>query len=120
VAGLVALVVVGLSPFMSGAEKRIVGGHADEAGVSSERPEGRRGQHAAGEHAAGEHQGQHIRGRNTLREAAEYLGMEVPELLERLGLPPDTEPDQRVGRLLRDHGMSMDDLRALGRGPEQQ
>lgn len=56
-----------------------------------------------------------IRGFMTLEEVATQSGVPVSEILESLGLPPDTAPSEQVGRLLRAHELDMSDLRrALG------
>lgn len=56
-----------------------------------------------------------IQGSMTLEQVASRSGVPVPELLDRLNLPPDTAPTEQVGRLLRSHGLEMQNLRqALG------
>ena len=52
----------------------------------------------------------------TLEEVASQSGVPVSEILQRLGLPPDTAPSEQVGRLLRTHGLDMSKLRqAVGK-----
>jgi hypothetical protein len=45
----------------------------------------------------GHGEGQHIRGRTTLAEAAEYAGVPLARLLTELGLPADTPPTDHLG-----------------------
>lgn len=52
-----------------------------------------------------------IRGFMTLEQVARQSGVPVSEILERLGLPPDTAPSEQVGRLLRARGVDMSKLR---------
>jgi hypothetical protein len=52
-----------------------------------------------------------IRGSMTLDEIARETGTTVAFLIEELHLPSDTDPNARAGRLLRDHGLQMSDLR---------
>jgi hypothetical protein len=54
-----------------------------------------------------------IRGFMTLEDVASQSGVHVSEILERLGLPPDSAPSEQVGRLLKAHGMDMSDLRLV-------
>jgi len=57
-----------------------------------------------------------IRGFMTLEEVASQSGVPVSDILQRLGLPPDTTPSEQVGRLLRTHGLDMSKLRqAVGK-----
>jgi hypothetical protein len=52
-----------------------------------------------------------IHGSMTLAEAAATERMTVAELIAVIGLPADVSSDERIGRLLRRHGMQMSDLR---------
>jgi hypothetical protein len=52
-----------------------------------------------------------IRGSMTLGEVAKTHGVTTEALKARLGLPADIADDQRLGRLGREHGLSMDDVR---------
>ena len=47
----------------------------------------------------------------TLREVAEQYELPVSLLVERLDLPADVSPDERLGRLRQQHGFSMSDVR---------
>jgi len=48
-----------------------------------------------------------IRGAMTLEEVSEQTGLPVAELLAALQWPEDTPPQERLGRLCREHGMEM-------------
>jgi hypothetical protein len=65
-----------------------------------------------------------LRGSMTLAEVAEVTGVSVEIVIATAGLPPETSPDARVGRTLRDHGSDMDQLRAalasLADGPMEE
>lgn len=50
-------------------------------------------------------------GSMTLAEAAAAEGIELPRLIEALGLPPDTPPEARLGRLGRQYGFTMEKVR---------
>lgn len=52
-----------------------------------------------------------LRGSMAVAEFAEKAGLSIPELLRKLGLPEDTLPDERMGRLLRQHNMTMNEAR---------
>jgi hypothetical protein len=52
-----------------------------------------------------------IRGSMTLTEVAEAANLSVAQVLEELDLPPDVSPNERIGRLLRQHGLEMSDSR---------
>ena len=61
---------------------------------------------------------QQIRGSMTLQEIAAQSGKPVSQIVEALGLPRDTDQSEKVGRLLRDQGMQMSDMRkVLGDSP---
>ena len=85
------------------------------AGVAQEHEPKPRGEHARGKHAEGEHaHGEHdIRGKNTLAEAAAAAGVPVARLITELKLPANTDPNERLGHLRREHGFIMEDVRAL-------
>jgi hypothetical protein len=52
-----------------------------------------------------------IRGSMTLREAAEVMGMPVEDLSAKLSLPEHVSPDERLGRLAREYGFTMPEVR---------
>lgn len=52
-----------------------------------------------------------LRGSMTVQEVAEAGNMTVGELLDRLKLPADTAKDERIGRVLRRHGLQMHEVR---------
>ncbi|MBN1346817.1 MAG: DUF4405 domain-containing protein [Phycisphaerae bacterium] len=56
---------------------------------------------------------QSIRGSSTLAEAARAMGMSVDELRRRLGVPASVSAEERIGRLGRQYGFSVPDVRAL-------
>ncbi len=89
------------------------GRHADHAQLASQ-PDTAVPQ-AAHVHAdatnAHDHDIPPVRGSMTLREAAATSGMAVDRLKTALGLPSDTPADERLGRLKRQHGFEMTDVR---------
>jgi hypothetical protein len=56
---------------------------------------------------------QSIRGSMTLQEISASSGMPVSEIVTKLGLPRDVDPNESAGRLLREHGLQMNDLRQV-------
>jgi hypothetical protein len=52
-----------------------------------------------------------IRGNMTLQEVEDSFGVPVGLLLEKLGLPEDTAPDERLGRLRRQFDFKMSEVR---------
>lgn len=54
-----------------------------------------------------------IRGSLTLREIEETTGVPVVYVLEKLGLPADTDPENRLGRLRRQYGLDMHAVREI-------
>jgi len=54
-----------------------------------------------------------IRGSMTLNELAQATNRPVAQLLSELNLPTDVAPNERLGRLLRQHGLQMSDLRQI-------
>jgi uncharacterized protein DUF4405 len=54
-----------------------------------------------------------IKGRTTLREIEETTGVPVAYVLEKLGLPDDTDPENRLGRLRRQYGFKMHAVREI-------
>jgi hypothetical protein len=61
------------------------------------------------------HAGNHdaIRGSMTLEEVERETGVSVATLIAELNLPADTSPQDKLGRLGRQYGFEMDDVRAL-------
>ncbi len=109
-----------------------------DTGGIRETPAGRRGasgrrqrkdesprSHAEGEECE-EHHGQGsgsgrgrgnvIRGSSTLEYVASLKGITVPELRKRLGLPENVPAHERIGRLAREFGFSVSDVRAIPEG----
>jgi len=54
-----------------------------------------------------------IRGSKTLAEVESATGVSVTTLKSELGLSPDTSSQERLGRLARQHGFSMDKVRDI-------
>jgi Domain of unknown function (DUF4405) len=52
-----------------------------------------------------------VRGSMTLRQISDNAGVTVADLVSTLGLPPDVDVDTGAGRLMRQHGLTMSDLR---------
>jgi hypothetical protein len=53
----------------------------------------------------------HVSGQTTLAEAAEIGGTPVEELILKLSLPSDVDIDERLGRLKRQYGFEIHDVR---------
>lgn len=111
-------------------ERRQIGEHLDRTPQADERRgqgprggvgggEGRRGGGRGSSQGTGrgrltddaEHGGEHIRGSMTLRQVAEIKGVSVNDLKSALGLPANVPPDERLGRLARQYGFSVADVR---------
>ena len=60
-----------------------------------------------------------IRGAMTLREVAHRTDVPATYLVERLGLPPEVDLAEPLGRLSRAHGFTIHDVRALVRDYEK-
>ena len=54
-----------------------------------------------------------ITGSMTLGEVAEISGVAIDALIEQLGLPDDVTDDDRLGRIARDNGISVADVRTV-------
>jgi len=59
-----------------------------------------------------------LKGSMTLAEVAAATNLSVPEVLTEMGLPAEAAPNERIGRLLRQHGLQMSDLRRI-LGPDK-
>ena len=55
----------------------------------------------------------HISGQTTLAQAAEVRGIRLKELILQLQLPADVDVDKRLGRLKRQYGFEIDDVRGI-------
>jgi len=55
----------------------------------------------------------HIRGSMTLDDIARQTGVPLPQLLAALRWPPDTPPNERLGRLCRHHGTDIEAARQI-------
>jgi len=99
--GLVALLALVIAPFLSPVERasgalRTPGAHSSEQqGLES------------------------ISGFMTLAEIQEATGVPADHIIEELGLPAGVEKDERLGRLRRTHGFSIDDVRRIVQGYPQ-
>jgi hypothetical protein len=104
VAGLLLVTLLALSPLATSSQtsprSQLVGPASSGANLD-----------AANAIEAGLEDGESLRGFMTLDEVAQRTGMPVKDILERLGLPGDTAASERVGRLLRAHGLEMAALR---------
>ena len=54
-----------------------------------------------------------IDGSTTLREVEQRTGVPAAVILEELGLPPESHVDERLGRLRRQYGFEMEDVRGI-------
>jgi hypothetical protein len=54
-----------------------------------------------------------IRGSMTLREVEQATGVPAEGILRELGLPPGLSRDERLGRLKRTHGFTMEEVRRI-------
>ena len=90
VVGVLAVLALAVAPHVSPVER-----DADTLGGGTETgaPPGEAGGPAS-----------EIRGYMTLREVTTATGVPVVYLLQQLGLPPDTDLDERIGELGREHG----------------
>ena len=87
------------------------GGHGPRGQQGGGR--GQRGQQAGGEGRGRGGSGRHIRGRDTLADAAELAGVTVRQLAAELKLPPDTPGHSRLRPLSEEYGFDMGDMRAV-------
>jgi hypothetical protein len=91
--GLISVVILSLLPFWSATTTATRSELREQQGVASDV--------------------ESIRGSMTLEQIAAETGTTVAFLLEELEFPPDTDPGSRAGRLLREHGLQMSDLRRV-------
>ncbi len=114
VVGLAGVVLLGLLPLVSSTQQ--VPRSVLQRGVTTDPTAADTGDR---ENAAGssEHRQQRgggsgsLRGSMTLREAAEQYGADVSLVAQRLGLPEDVSPDERLGRLGQQYGFRVGDVR---------
>jgi len=119
---MITLFAVALSPFFGSVEKKPpahrqgrAGGQAGPAmhsppEVSAPEPAG--GETHSGR-AARKENSVFIRGGMTLVEFEEATGMPAVALLARLGIVGDVDPEEKLGRLARRHGFTLDDVRKI-------
>jgi len=93
--GLVALLALAISPFLSPVER--------VAGASR----------ASAPHSSGLERRESIRGSMTLAEIQETTGVPAEHIIEDLGLPASVQRDERLGRLKRAYGFAIDDVRRI-------
>jgi hypothetical protein len=93
--GLAALLALAIAPFLSPVE-RAGGGLRTPPSHSSE-VEGL----------------ESIRGFMTLAEVQEATGVPADHIIEKLGLPPGVEHDERLGKLRTAYGFTVDDVRQI-------
>jgi hypothetical protein len=55
----------------------------------------------------------------TLGELAGFTGVSAEEILRDLGVPEDVPAEERLGRLRRTYGFSMDELREVVKEPRR-
>jgi hypothetical protein len=55
----------------------------------------------------------HVRGSMTLAELEDATGVAVEVVLRELGLPSNTPPEEKLGRLSHQYGFEMDDVRGV-------
>ena len=101
--GLSLLAAVSAAPFFSARHKISRADTMEERAVQD--------QELPAQAEKDEHGSLDIRGSMTLQEAADTAGVPVRELIERLGLPKDVSPDERIGRLRRRFGFELTDIR---------
>jgi hypothetical protein len=95
IVGLLALLALALAPFVSPVER--TGTNLRPRGPHSEEMESRGA----------------IRGFMTLREVEQATGVPADSIARALGLPADLSPGQRLGRLGRTYGFTMQDVRRI-------
>ena len=93
--GLAALLALAIAPFLSPVE-RASGGLRTQSSHSSE-VEGL----------------ESIRGFMSLAEVQQATGVPADHIIEKLGLPPGIEPDERLGKLRTTYGFTVDDVRQI-------
>jgi hypothetical protein len=104
--GLAALVAVAAAPFFSPIEQT----EGAEPGRNREEGVGVRAPAPAD---ALDDRIVEIEGSMSLAEVERATGVPVAVLLEGLGLPPETGPEQHLGQLRRTHGFEIDDVREI-------
>ncbi len=96
IVGLVMLIVLAFAPFVT-STSTVQRSDLDSLSTASQHAEDDMG----------------IRGRMTLAEISAATGIPTAEILKILKLPAETSPDSQAGRLLRESGKDMVDLREL-------
>lgn len=97
IVGILGLIGLALSPFFGQVEHDGEPPHKMRSGEVPESPDSQ------------------INGTMTLREVEQLTGVSSEVILRELGLPPGLPVDERLGRLRRQYGFRMDDLREIVR-----
>jgi hypothetical protein len=97
IVGILGLIGLALSPFFGPVEHDGEPPHKMRSGEIPESPDSQ------------------IYGAMTLREVEQQTGVSSEVILRELGLPPGLPVDERLGRLRRQYGFRMDDLREVVR-----
>jgi hypothetical protein len=105
--GLVSVIALSAAPHISSTEQ------VTEEDLKSMRNESAAADLSADPEASDVHDDEAIRGSMTLGEISRVNGVPLSYLAERLNLPADVSSDERAGRLLRSHGLEMQDLRTV-------
>ena len=95
VVGIVALIALAVTPFLSNREQTSVPSHK----FRTEKAELKKHME--------------IRGSTTLYEVEQLTGVSVENILRKLNLPLDIPADQQLGKLRRKYGFKMDDVRKI-------
>lgn len=93
--GLAALLALAIAPFLSRVER--AGGGLRTPPPHSSKVEGL----------------ESIRGSTTLAEVQEATGVPADHIIEKLGLPPGVEHDERLGKLRTAYGFTVDEVRQI-------
>jgi hypothetical protein len=107
VIALFGLGALAAAPFLSRVQTQAGGGGEEHGGRAGAGP-------AGAERGAGTEAGNlGIRGSTTLAEAAVAVGMSAADLLKALGLPANTDLQERLGPFGREHGFTPEEVRKL-------
>jgi hypothetical protein len=105
VVSLVALVLMAAAPLLTSLERVTRG-------------ELRQQQLELGPESATSDSTKDLRGSMTVAEVARATNLSVPEFVDAMGFPKNVGPNERIGRLLRQRGQQMSDLRRV-LGPDE-
>jgi Domain of unknown function (DUF4405) len=99
--GLIALAAIAISPFFSATEKTSRGMLQEEHQISA----------PIQQINNSEVDNESVQGNMSLKEVEAKTGVPVSYLKQKLRLPSDVSPDENIGRLRREYGFSMQDIR---------